>query len=100
MKHSEKIRQRILEAGIKIWHGDPMKVTARNIAKSIDMVHATILYHFGEKGIRNAVAEYAVQIGDEKIIVQLISNGHPSVSNLPNSKKNKFLKQMCNNEQI
>lgn len=97
MKHSEKIKQIILEAGIKIWHGDPMKVTARNIAKAIEMTHSTILYHFGEKGIRNAVAEYAVKIGDEKIIVQLISSYHPSVSKLPNSVKNRFIKQMCEN---
>lgn len=97
MKHGEKIRNRILIAGIRIWLVDPMKVTARNIAKSIEMQHATILYHFGEKGIRNAVAEYAVKNGYSQIIVQLIASSHPSVADLPKSVKNRHMKRMCEN---
>lgn len=99
MKHSEKIKERILEAGIRIWLDDPMKVTARNIAKSIDMQHPTILYHFGKKGIRNAIAEHAVKNGYSKIIVQLIASCHPSVADLPKSAKNRHIKQMCENVQ-
>ena len=95
MKHNEKIKTKILEAGIKVWHDNPMSVTARFVAKTISMDHATILYHFGKQGIRNAIAEYAVKIGDSKIIVQLIASCHPTVSNLPKSAKNRHMKKMC-----
>ena len=93
MKHKDKIKKIILDAGVKIWHDDPLKVTARNVAKAINMQHGTVLYHFPE-GIRNAIAEYAVKIDDSKIIVQLIACYHPSISKLPQSARKRHLSKI------
>lgn len=90
MRHSEKIRLKILQAGVALWHEDPMKVTARSVAKAVDMTHATIIYHF-RNGIRNAIAEYAVKTGDSRIIVQLIASNHYSIWALPPSTRRRHL---------
>jgi len=64
-------KTKILKAGIKIWKKNPDDVKALTIAKEIGMVHATMLYHFPEVvngaktgGVKNAVASYAVEIGE------------------------------------
>ncbi len=90
MKHSEKIKLRILEAALQIWHEDPMKVTNRHVAKAAGMCHATLTYHF-RQGIRNAAAEYAVKTGDSEIIAQLIASRHYSVWNMPLSTRRRHL---------
>lgn len=81
LSRGEKTRRLILTTGLKMWKKDPDSVTANKVAKAIGMGHATVLYHFPE-GVKNAVAEYAVERGDKRVMAQLIVAKHPAVAGL------------------
>jgi AcrR family transcriptional regulator len=82
MKRGDKTKRKILDAGLKLWRDDPRSVNFRNIAEKINMTHPAVLYHFGEDTLRDAVAAHAVQVGDSRIIVQLMAMKHPAVSSM------------------
>lgn len=86
-------KKEILQAGIKAWHENPQSVTASNIGRMIGLTHAGVLYHF-PKGLKDAVAQYAMQIGDKKIVPQLIVTKHSTAKNLTSAERSKFLKLM------
>jgi AcrR family transcriptional regulator len=83
MRHGDKQKRKILDAGLKLWRQDPARVTARSIADAVGLTHPTVLSHFKEAGgLRDAVAAHAVEKGDSRIIVQLMAQGHDAVKNL------------------
>lgn len=75
-----------------MWLENPDSVTANGIANRMNpkMSHATILYHF-PYGVKNAIAEYAVEKREARIIAQLITTGHKAVDNLSPSEKAEYL---------
>jgi AcrR family transcriptional regulator len=75
----DKTREKILEAGVKLWP----HVTLQSIASLTGMTHPAILYHFPDGTIKGAVAEYAVKIGESRVIVALMAEKHPAVLKLP-----------------
>lgn len=77
-KAGKKTRDRILTAGITRWPD----ITLETIASECNMTRAAILYHFPRKTLKDAIANYAVEIGHSSIIVQLIALKHPAVSGL------------------
>lgn len=83
-------KNKILEAGLKAWKKNPDSVTASNIGRMIGVTHAAVLYHF-PKGVKNAVAEYAVEKGDKKIITHLIALGHPAVKTMSKEDRQKYM---------
>lgn len=87
------MRQKILETGVKIWRTDPSGVTARNIARKLNMSHTGVLYHF-DGDLKDSVARYAVEIGDSRVIAQLIAMSHPAVSGMSKSKRIEHMSNM------
>lgn len=93
MNRGELTREKILKTGLKMWLNDPSTVTANAIAKKIGMTHATIIYHFPH-GVKDAVAEYAVERKEKKIISQLIVLEHDSVKGLSPTERMHYLSQL------
>lgn len=85
------MKDKILKAGIKAWLKDPASVTASNIGRMCKTSHALVLYHF-PYGVKDAVAEYAVQIKQPVIISQLIVLQHDAVKDMSPSEKLNYLK--------
>ncbi len=86
-------KQKILQAGIKAWHKNPQSVTASQTGRMIGLTHAGVLYHF-PKGLKDAVAAYAVEIGDKRIVPQLIVCRHPATKAMTLEERAKFLNRM------
>ena len=87
----DSTRTRILKAGIRMWKKDPASVNAHAISKYIGMTHGTVMYHF-PYGVRDAVAEYALEIKDPVIIAQLIATGSALVKNMAPSERTEYMK--------
>lgn len=77
----DRTRSKILGTGLEMWLENPESVTANGIATRLDMSHGTILYHFPD-GVKDAVANFAVAMGNVEIMAQLIAGRHPAVSEL------------------
>lgn len=89
MKNQGSItRFKILETGIHLWEKSE-DVTASSIAELLGITHATVLYHF--KNVKEAVAFYAVKIGNSRIIAELIMQNHRAVKDLTKEEKIKHL---------
>lgn len=73
-----------------MWKKNPDSVNAHAIAKQINMTHGSVMYHF-PYGVKDAVAEYAVEKKDSKIVAQLIVLGHKAVQNLSPTEKSEFM---------
>lgn len=92
MKHGEKARLEILNAGLQLWRADPSKVNARNIAKLIGKTHPAVYHHYPDKErLLKAVAAHGVKTGDSVVIVSLMLTGHPLVSSLDGAERQKHL---------
>jgi AcrR family transcriptional regulator len=90
--HGEKVKARIIAAGLELWRSNSASVTARGIGAKLDMTHSAILYHFGTaNGLRNAIAAEAVRIGDSLIVPQLITARHPAVAEISINQRREFL---------
>ena len=87
-------KTRILEMGLRLWCVDPSYVTARRIAKEIDMTHGTVLYHFprGERSLRDAIAYHSVEQGESRVIAHLIGENHKAVAHLTDAQRLEHLR--------
>lgn len=82
------LKKNILDAGVALWPN----VSARAIARTIGTSHTKVLYHFGNiDGLRSAVAKHAVDLGDSKVIAQLLAVRHPAVARMSNNDAQKYL---------
>lgn len=97
MKHGDKVRLEILEAGLKLWHYDPSKVNARNIAKLIGKTHPAVYHHF-PSNIKNAVAGYGVRKNDSTVIVSLILTNNHLISHLTPEERLMHLNAICDHK--
>ncbi len=83
LKRGEKTRKRILEAGLNLWIEQNGNVNAHQIAVVMDVTHSAILYHYKTvENLRNSIAEYAVKVGNSRVIMHLVALRHPSVYKL------------------
>lgn len=78
IKHGDKVRMSILNAGVELWPD----VTLSAVARKLNMTHAAISYHVPFHLLKQKVAEHAVATGNSRVIVQLISEKHPAVAHL------------------
>lgn len=78
----ERRKADILRVGLAIWReSGEGAVTARAIARRLNISHAGILYHHGTtKALKLALACHAVATGDKTIIPQLITTRNPVVA--------------------
>lgn len=92
MKHGDKVKQSILDAGLSVWaEKGRQAVTTRAIGKAVGLTHGAVLYHFGAASTMvDAVAEEAVRVGNSTVIRQLIATNHPAVNDMPGEQKAKF----------
>jgi AcrR family transcriptional regulator len=77
--HGDKTRERILNAGVKLWPD----ITVSKVAREAGLTHAAVLYHFPSFNLKNKIAEHAISINESRVIVQLIASGHPAVGKMP-----------------
>lgn len=81
---------KILKKGLKMWEKDPASVNAHAISKQLGIVHGTVLYHF-PYGVRDAVAEYAIQVENTRVIAQLIVENHRLIKDLAPCERSAYL---------
>lgn len=85
-------REAIIQAGLDLWRDDPASVSARRIGKVLGMSHAGILFHYKSvDGLKNAIAERAVEMCDPVIIPKLIVAGHPAIADMPAAMRQVYL---------
>lgn len=90
MTKGEETKQRILEAGVKLWPN----ITVRAIAAKLGISHPLICYHFGKK-IEEAIITYAIEAGKSRVIAQLIATKHPAVRKMNPVERQKHLDAVC-----
>jgi len=87
VKKGDELKQRILDVGVKMWPN----VNTCKIAKKLGIHHPNVYYYFG-KGLKDSVAEYAVQSGNSKVIAQLILTNHKAVKDMAEKDRRKHMK--------
>lgn len=92
-KRGDDTRQKILETGLQMWEENSYSVNAYAIARRLGMVHGTVMYHF-PYGIREAVAEYALEVKNSRVIAQLIVESHPSIRDMSPTERTRYLSRV------
>lgn len=87
----DKTKLLILKTGLQMWKENPTSVNAYSISKRIKMTHGSIMYHF-PYGVRDAVANYALEVKDPIVIGQLIAVGDPLVRDMSPSDKTEYMR--------
>lgn len=86
--HGERRKRDILAAGVQLWPD----VTARSVARVLDITHSAILYHFGTvAALRDAVAVEAVRTADSRVVPMLITARHPAADVLSSDQRQGYL---------
>lgn len=74
----EKTREKILNAGVALWPD----VSALAVAHAAGLTHPAVLYHFPDGTLKDAIAEHAVDVGESRVIIQLIAADHKAIKSL------------------
>lgn len=91
MKHGERRKAQILEAGLQLWPD----VSARSIAKAVGLTHSAVLYHFtSSDALKLAIAAHAVYVQCKRVVPMLIVGQHPAAANLTSAERTGFLSQV------
>ena len=80
-QQGENTRTRILESGLKLWPD----VTPSAIAADLGIAHSTVIHHF--ENVKDAVAQYALDIDCSPVIVQMLASNHKLVRNMKGSER-------------
>lgn len=93
VKHGARMKRRILETGLRLWSVDHTSITARRIALEMDLTHGAVLYHFGGiDALRDAIARFAVEQNDSRVIVHLIASNHAAIAGLSDADRVKHMR--------
>lgn len=91
--HGERVKLRILETGLRLWHVNPSYVSARRIAQELGLTHSAVLYHFGHSAAMiDAIAFHAVKQGEARVIVSLIGMQHKCIAHMDNEQLAAWIK--------
>lgn len=86
------IKEKILEAGLKLWRSDPSKVNPHHVARMIGKTRPAIYYYFkNTEDLKKAVAAYGIEQGDSVVIVGLMLTDSPLVKDLTEAERRKHL---------
>lgn len=88
---------RILETGMALWRAGE-DVTGRRIARELDLSHGAVSYYFSrnDRSLRDAVAYYAVEQGDERVIAALVIERHQAVSHMDEATRLEYMRMAIN----
>lgn len=90
--HGDRTKAAILSTGLALWRDDSRLVSARGIGAVLGLTHSAILYHFGtSEALRDAIADEAVRTGCTIVVPQLIATKHPSVADMPQRDRARYL---------
>lgn len=94
MTSGERTKRDILEMGLRLWRAGEA-ITARRIARELNLAHGTVSYHFrrGDHSLRDAVAFHCVEQGETRIIAALIAERHKAVSHMDDATRLEFMRQ-------
>jgi len=81
--HGQKTREKILTAGVKLWPD----ISLSKVARACGMTHAAVLYHYPGDSLKGAIATYAVEQRESRVIVQLIAEKHPAIEHLSHGER-------------
>lgn len=87
MEKGDILRKKILETGLKLWPN----VNTCKIATKLGISHPNVSYYFGRK-LKDAVAQYAVESGNSKVIAQLILTNHKAVKDMSDKERRQHMK--------
>lgn len=71
-------KERILKAGCKLWPD----VTYEAVGNMTGISRQAVQHHFPQGILKYTVAEYAIEKGQSKVIVQLMAAGHTAADKL------------------
>lgn len=93
MTAGERTKLDILETGLRLWRAGEA-ITARRIAKELDLSHGAVAYHFarGDASLRDAVAAYCVQQGEARVIAALVIEKHKAVAHMDDAQRLEWCK--------
>ena len=74
----QKTKEKILKAGLKLWPN----VNLYNVGKMANLTPSAVFYHFPDGTLKDAVAEHAVDVGESRIIIQLLGDNHPAINKI------------------
>lgn len=95
MKHGERRKAQILDAGLQLWREDAGSVTARGIAKLLGLTHTAVLYHCkNSDALKKSIADHAVAVGDPVVVPMLITARHAAVANMSDADRSAYLNQL------
>lgn len=95
MKHGDRRRVQILEAGLQLWQTGPAAVSARQIAKMLSITHTAVLYHWKTSdALKDAIAQFAVEQRDLIVVPMLIASRHTAAQALSEADRIEFLSQL------
>jgi len=94
MTAGERTKLAILEIGLRLWRVDPAMVTARRIARELDLTHGAVCYHFrrGERSLKDAIAFHAVEQGEARVIAHLIAGNHKAVTHFTDEQRQEVMR--------
>jgi AcrR family transcriptional regulator len=92
-RYGSDVKDKILNKALKMWEQDHNNLTVMGVAKALGMNHANIYHHFPE-GLKDAVAEHAVQTKNTRIVARLIALGHPATDQLCPTERAEYLSNL------
>jgi predicted transcriptional regulator len=87
VKKGDELRKKILDVGLKVWPN----VKTCEIARKLGISHPNVSYYF-RRGLKDAVAQHAVETGHSQVIAQLILTKHKAIRNMPLTERRKHMK--------
>lgn len=92
-QRGNETKEKILNAGIKLWIKDPSEVTPSHIGRMLKMSHSLVIYHF-PKGIKDAVAHHALKNDVLPVIGLLIAGNHKVIGKLSDKEKQSYIQRI------
>lgn len=89
-RYGKDVKEKILETALKVWEENTTNLSIKEVATRLGMNHANVYYHFPQ-GLQDAVAEYALEKNNIKVVTSLIVSGHHLAEKLSPSEKLEYL---------
>lgn len=90
MKHGDRIKKKILDAGVSLWPD----VTPSTVARKLEMTHAAVLYHYTATALKDAVAVHAVENKNASVIVSLLAMKHKATRDLTQEERDHYWRKI------